>query len=222
MSSIVDLTMPIGDHFRWKVDRKLVRGSPATETFQITWVGMAVHGFTHVDAPRHLVPNGATTSEMGLDQVVGEAAVVDLTDLPENTGITLEHLEKAGGHIRPSDIVLLRTNWDQKESYQTPEYWSRSPYMTRSACEWLLTREIKAIGYDFPQDYPIRKLLAGEGANTEEFVTHDILLRNGVIMIEYLVNLGGIVGERTMLYALPLKLLDADGAPARVIAVNPA
>lgn len=220
MSSIVDLTMPIGEHFRWKVDRKLLQGSSLSETFQITWIGMVVHSFTHVDSPRHLVPDGPTTSEMGLEQICGDAAVVDLSDITENTGISSEHLEDAGGHIRHGDIVLLRTDWDRKQSYETLDYWSRSPYMTHAACDWLLEREIRAIGYDFPQDYVLRKVLAGGTAKTEEFVTHDVLLRNGVIMIEYLMNLGDIVGARTMLYVLPLKLPDADGAPARVIAVN--
>jgi kynurenine formamidase len=46
-----------------------------------------------------------------------------------------------------------------------------------------------------------------------------VLLRNGVIMIEYLCNLRRIPGDRTPLVALPLKIPDSDGAPARVIAL---
>jgi len=38
------------------------------------------------------------------------------------------------------------------------------------------------------------------------------------IQIEYLCNLGALKGPRTMLFALPLKIPGADGAPARVIA----
>jgi len=51
-----------------------------------------------------------------------------------------------------------------------------------------------------------------------EFVSHDILLRNGAIPIEYLTNLGGLEGPRSTLVVLPLKIPNADGAPARVIA----
>ncbi len=50
-------------------------------------------------------------------------------------------------------------------------------------------------------------------------MTHDVLLRNGVIMIEYLCNLHRLSGDRTFLVALPLKIPDCDGAPARVIAL---
>ncbi|MFQ5953593.1 MAG: cyclase family protein [Kiloniellales bacterium] len=220
MSKAIDLTLPIGEHFRWSVERKLVGDMAKGDNFQITWLGMVVHAFTHIDSPRHMVPEGPTTSEVGLDKVIGEAAVVDLSGVAPETAITPEHLAAAGGHIASGDIVLLKTNWDRRESYQTPAYWIRAPYMTRAACEWLLERRIKAIGYDFPQDYPIRESLSGKKPPLSEFVTHDVLLRNGVIMIEYLCNLGAVKGPRTRLFALPLKIPDSDGAPARVIALE--
>ncbi len=69
-----------------------------------------------------------------------------------------------------------------------------------------------------PQDYPIRELLGGKQAPIAEFVSHDILLRNGVILIEYLTNLGALSSPRTTLFALPLNIPNSDGAPARVIA----
>jgi kynurenine formamidase len=60
----------------------------------------------------------------------------------------------------------------------------------------------------------------GEVAPLEEFVTHDVLLRNGVVLIEYLCNTAEIKSSRVQLYALPLKILNSDGAPTRVIAVE--
>ena len=93
--------------------------------------------------------------------------------------------------------------------------------MTREGSQLLLEMGIKAIGFDFPQDYPIRLLLKGQEKRPfEEHVTHDILLRNGVTMIEYLCNTAALTGERTFLCALPLKVPTADGAPARVIAIE--
>jgi kynurenine formamidase len=46
------------------------------------------------------------------------------------------------------------------------------------------------------------------------------LLRNGIIMFEYLRNMVAIEGERTFFVGLPLKLPDSDGAPARAIAID--
>ena len=57
--------------------------------FQMTWVGWRVHGFTHVDAPRHMLADGTTTSDFNLDQLIGRAAVIDLTSLKPNEPITL-------------------------------------------------------------------------------------------------------------------------------------
>jgi arylformamidase len=51
-------------------------------------------------------------------------------------------------------------------------------------------------------------------------VTHDVLLRNGAIPIEYLSSTAALTAPRTFLCCLPLKVPDADGAPARVVALE--
>ena len=218
MARIVDLSMPIEDHFRWPVERAQAGDLAAGDTFQVTRLGWTVHGFTHVDAPRHMVPGGPTTSEVALDQTVGAAAVIDLSGLAPKTEITAEALAGNGAHLEAGDIAIVKTCWDQARAPRAPEFWTEAPYLSAAACRWLLARGIKALGVDFPQDYPIRLLLEGKRAPIAEFVSHDILLRNGVILIEYLCNLGALPGPRTTLFALPLKVPGADGAPARVIA----
>ena len=220
MTRIIDLTRPIVDHFRWPVQRELQSSFADGAQFQVTRLGLAVHGFTHIDAPRHMLRDGATTSELRLEQVVGRAAVIDLTDVETNAPIPVDKLQQAGSHIEEGGIVLLKSCWDLRASVQEPEFWTTAPYLTRAGCDWLRTRSIRAIGFDFPQDYTIRLSLSGESAPIEEHVTHDILLRNGIIMIEYLCNMGEISTPFVDLYALPLKIPDADGAPARVIAIE--
>ncbi len=216
---IVDLSMPIEDHFRWPVERRLVKDFAQGDPFQITWVGWGVHGFTHIDSPRHILPDGSTTSDIPLETVAGECAVFDLSGVEDNTAIEAEMLARANTDVRAGDMALLKAEWDRRYSHQTPEFWTQAPYLTREAAQWLLAREIKTVGFDFPQDYVIRLLLDGEAAPLQEFVTHDVLLRNGVVLIEYLCNTIEIQQQRVMLYALPLKIPHSDGAPARVIAV---
>jgi kynurenine formamidase len=48
---------------------------------------------------------------------------------------------------------------------------------------------------------------------------HDLILRKGIYQIEYLCNVHQINSKRITLIALPLKLADCEGAPARVIAL---
>ncbi|MCB9948218.1 MAG: cyclase family protein [Rhodospirillaceae bacterium] len=220
MPRIVDLSMPIAQHFRWPVDRQVKGDFAAGDVFQVTRIGLSVHAFTHMDSQRHILADGFTTDDIALERVVGDCAVVDLTAVAANEGITAERLEAAGGHVRPDDIVLLKTAWDRRRSYTTPDYWTDAPFMTREASEWLLARRPRAVAYDFPQDETIRLSLQGIVRPLEENVTHDVLLRNGVVMIEYLCNAGALSGSRTFLCALPLKLPGADGAPARVIALE--
>jgi arylformamidase len=216
---IIDLSYPIADHFRWKVTRELSAAFERGDDFQITRIGFTVHGFTHIDAPRHMVPGGPTTSAFDLNALVGEASILDLSAIGENEPIGADRLQAAGGDVRADDIVLLKTDWDRRHSLATKEFWTEAPYLTHEACEWLLERLPAVVGFDFPQDFPIRGLLGGEKPTMSEFVSHDVLLRHGIPMIEYLCNLGSIEQSRVQVCALPLKLLEADGSPARVIAM---
>ena len=130
-------------------------------------------------------------------------------------------IDRPAGRVRrPGDIVVMRSCWEQQRSPRTPEFWTDAPYMTREASEWLLERGPRAVAFDFPQDFVIRLLLKGERRPLADNVTHDVLLRNGVTLIEYLSNTAALAGSRTFLCCLPLKIPGADGAPARVIALE--
>lgn len=214
----IDLTMPIVDHFRWPVERRLVKDHAKGDPFQVTWQGFAVHGFTHMDSPRHYFPDGKTTDDIGLDQTVGPAAVIDLLPIEPMTAIDAGLLDRAAGHVGQDEIVVFRTGWGERRSVAEPAFWLDAPFLERSAADWLLARSPKAVAFDFPQDYCIRLLLSGEIRPIEEHVSHDVLLRNDVVLIEYLTNTQALTTKRIGFCCLPLKLPSADGAPARVIA----
>lgn len=219
MRRVIDLTHPIENHFRWPVERTLSASFERGDDFQVTRLAFAVHGFTHIDSPRHMLPDGPTTSSFDMNAFIGEASIVDVSATADNTAISAETLAAAGAHVRAGDIVLVKMAWDQRYQLSRPEYWTQAPYLTRDACEWLAAKKPAMVGYDFPQDEPIRGLLDGRQASIEEFVSHDVILRRGVPMIEYLCNLGEVTAPRVEVCALPLKVLEADGAPARVVAM---
>ena len=218
---IIDLTMPIiEDHVRWKVQRTVVGDTTAGDLFQVTSMVLNCHSFTHVDAPRHYFGDGATIEATRLDDVVGEAAVIDLMDITPNEAISPEKLAARFAHVRDGDKILFKSGWDQKRSFRTKEFWLDAPYLTREAALFLKDKGVRTVAYDFPQDYVIRLLLHGEIRPIEEHVTHDILLRAGVHMIEYVVNTSALSADRVLLSAAPLKIPNADGAPARVYAIE--
>ena len=219
---IIDLSTPVRTgHFRWPVKRHKLKSHASGDVSEASWLGWPVHGFTHLDAARHFAPDGPTTDDLALDTVIGEAAVVDVSAAGRNGAIEEAMVAAAGAHVRAGDIVLMRAAWDTVASIDTPEFWSTAPFMTAEACRWLLARGIKAIGYDFPQDYCIRDLVTGDRVPArEENTTHVELLLQGVTMIEYLCNLGAIPGLRTEFFALPLNVPACDGAPVRAIAIE--
>ena len=121
--------------------------------------------------------------------------------------------------MQSGDIVLLRTDLGRRYSWETPQFWEQAPYLTREAAEWFLPRKPKAVGYDFPQDFVIREMGRRTPA-VEEYVAHQVFLRNNILNVEYLTNLDLITRPRVQVYILPLKLETAEGAPARAVAVE--
>jgi arylformamidase len=218
---IVDLSMPIEHgHPRWPIERTVKGNLAAGDLFQATTVRLPCHGFTHVDAKRHMFLDGATIEATPLERVVGHADVIDLMDVQPNQAIEPEHLAARGKALGSGGMALFKTGWDRQRSPFTTAFWTESPYLTRAAAQWLHDTGITTVAYDFPQDYCIRLLLKGEVRPIEENVTHDILLRAGVTMIEYVANTAELRAQRVLLCAAPLKIPGADGAPARVFAIE--
>lgn len=215
---IIDLTMPITPHWRFGMALDRTQAHEDGHVFQISKLTLGVHGFTHVDAPRHCVPGGPTIEAVALETVCGTAKVLDVSHAGPNHGIGPDELAAAGSVAR-GDLLLVRSNWERQVAYTTRDFWLQAPYLTDAAAAWLAERQPRAVGFDFPQDYVIRELVNRQPA-LREFPTHDLLLARGIILIEYLVNLAAIAGPTTLFMAAPLKLPGSDGAPARAVAIE--
>ncbi|HZY46145.1 MAG TPA: cyclase family protein [Anaerolineae bacterium] len=165
-----------------------------------------VHTGTHVDAPVHFVPGGSGVDTLSLDTLIGMCEVRRVPD--EAKAISAEILEALQipfGTIR----VLFRTSnsaiWARGEN----KFQTNFVAIDQSGAEWIVAHGIKLVGVDYLSVAPFDAGLP----------THDILLRAGVIPIEGL-NLSQIEPGEYLLYCLPLKLKDADGAPARVVLIH--
>jgi kynurenine formamidase len=169
----------------------------------------------------HFLPGQRDIAEMPVDQWMGPAAVVDLTHLAENGEVTAADLESRAGHVERGDIVLLRTDWPLKCPVESERFWREAPFTGRSACEWLVKRGVKAVGYDYPPDYAIRTMTFDPAKKVTRFdcTTHDVFFPAGITVIEYLTNLDQIKAPRCRFIALPLRLEGGDGSPVRAIAL---
>jgi len=219
LDGIIDLTLPVKKHWKWMFNVTVVldhrRGDPLIDEM----LYMDVHSFTHMDAPFHAYDGKSTIDQVPLSDVIGEAKVIDLSDLEANTAITADILEQNGSHVTKGDIVVVKTCQGLKQNWENPEFWTTSPYMVESAGKWLIDKEVKTVGFDFPQDYVIRELFHGKIPTLDDMIIHKLLLGADMVMIEYITNMHLITTETFNLYAIPLKLEGISGAAARVFAV---
>lgn len=214
-----DLSFVVRDHFRWGIDRISTDSLDAGAPFESTRFGMSAHAFTHADAPAHVATDGATLEELDPTLWVGVAVVVDLTSIRANDPIDRAVLAEHCGRVQRGDIVLLKTGWDARVAVDSPEYWQSAPYVTRDGAEWLAEQGARCVGFDFPQDFAIRHTIgSAEKPDPSEFVTHDVLLRHGIGLLEYLSGLGNLAAERVFLVAAPIRLAGSDGGPVRALA----
>ncbi len=216
---VIDLSMTIRPMWRWPANIRLVKDIAQGDSYQVTAVDTAMHSFTHIDTPLHFELGRESIDQIDLERLCGPAAVVDLQPVDANREIGPELIAERAGHVRPGDIVLLKTCWDLARDCTSREYWMDAPYLSREASEWLAALPIKAVGFDFPQDRAIREIPARH-PKAHEMPTHDLILRKGILLIEYLCNLDQVKAPRVEVYALPLKVFGSEGACARVVAVE--
>ena len=160
------------------------------------------HTGTHIDAFRHFLKDGETTSEIPLERFTGSCRVLDFTFVEDC--ITEEHL--ASKEIQEGDIVLLKTInsfWDKTD------FDFNFVYLKKTGAEFLADKKIKAVGID----------ALGIERDQPEAETHKTLLSNGIPIIEGLC-LGEADEGSYILFCLPLKLKGLDGAPARAALVK--
>jgi arylformamidase len=158
------------------------------------------HTGTHVDAPLHMLPGRETIETITLEQLCGEARVLDLTHVKGH--IAKEDLKGHG--IRPGERILLKTSSSLTEDFD-PDF----PYLRQDGAEYLAEIGVSLVGTD---------ALGIERAQPE-YPTHRTLMRKGIIIIEGL-RLKDVEAGSYFMIAAPLKLAGIDAAPARVFLVE--
>jgi kynurenine formamidase len=183
--------------------------------WQVSSVHQSLHTGAHIDSPLHVFKNGITTAEISLDQVMGDALVVDLSWVGPNHAVTIDDLKKGGaGDVKRGDIVLLRTDWTDKMYGTWPDYFTQSPYFPPESAQWLVDQGAKNIGFDFFEEYCARLPDFG----SEDFAMHRVILGAGVVIMEGLTNLGALPRRRVDFAAPFYKIAGTEGAPARFFA----
>ncbi|MDC7246140.1 MAG: cyclase family protein [Sphaerochaetaceae bacterium] len=218
---LIDLSLPIiENHWRYsKFHREEASSFSKGDSWQITQFNMASHWFSHIDFPRHTGAEYPDSECFPLDYYNGEASEIDLTRKEgcSNYGYTSDDLERAVKGQSLKKIFLIRSDWALQTSWLSRDFWDESPYMEDDALQWILDRKPNCVAFDFPQDYSIR-LLSKRPVAPEEQKSHTLLLRNNILLVEYVTNFNAIGQDTCEFMCLPLKLENIDGSPVRAVA----
>ena len=164
------------------------------------------HIGTHVDAPAHQIAGGDTLDQIGLDRLVTEALTIDVSGR-EPGPLSAAEIEPHLDNVRERDIVFLFS--DNGRNWGSDAYWTGWSYPDADAARALIDRGISAIGFDGPSADPV---------DTQTYELHRIWLGAGRMIIENATNLEQLP-ERARVVVAPLKVRDANGAPARIFAL---
>lgn len=159
-------------------------------------ISMSAHLGTHVDAPLHFVPNGASVEQLALEVLIGPASIVEVLTAE---AITVEQLSAELPEV--CERVLLKTSM-QKNCLPRPTAW-----LEPAAADFLRARRVRLVGIDSSSI---------DNINAAHADSHRVLLAHNVVVVENLVLAPFAAGEYEMI-CLPLNLIGLEGAPARVV-----
>jgi kynurenine formamidase len=233
-NKVVDLTYslnqdtvywPNGEGFRHKkIDWKI---TPGGYWYAAGEFAAAEHGGTHFDSPIHFGQGMTTLDKIPVSKLVGPLAVIDVTAASVKnvdyraTPDDVTAWEKANGTIAPGTIVLFRTGWGKrwpgKKAYLGSDVPGdvahlHFPGIAKETAELLVKRKVDGVGIDTASmDY----------GPSKDFIVHQVLNKANIYGLENVANAERLPAKGATIIALPIKIEDGSGGPARIIAILP-
>jgi kynurenine formamidase len=167
--------------------------------FHIGKIEMVANTGTYLDAPFHRYADGQDVAQLDL------AAVADL-DAIVLSGAGRRAIDAAvfTPHELRDKAVLVHTGWDAH--WNTEQYFSGHPFLTRAAAEHLAAAGARLVGID--------SLNIDDTADLTR-PAHSILLRAGIPIVEHLCNLAALPARGFKFFAVPVKVKGMGTFPVR-------
>lgn len=167
----------------------------------VSLLKMGSHTGTHIDAPRHFFDKGTTIDKMSPDVMAGLTRVIEIKD---RSAICVNELKSK--NIRLGQRIFFRTR-NSKMQWWKKDISNDSVFLTLAAAKYLVSRRVKLIGID--------SLSVGGYGRFDSVAVHKALLTSGIWIVEGL-DLTQIKTGCYDMLCLPLRIYQADAAPARV------
>ena len=172
-------------------------------------IEMSSHCGTHIEFPYHHNRNGMDAASFPLDRLIGVGVLLNFRHKKPGDAVTLKELKVLKNKIKEGDMLLF--DFDCAKYYRTEKSHYR-PYITHEAIKWLiLDRKISIIGSDASG-------IEIKGVPNQP--NHQVLMDNGIPIIEFAANLGQLKKERFTLLVLSLAIEGLDSCPVRLIAIE--
>jgi arylformamidase len=176
--------------------------SQSVDRCMVSEIKMCSHSGTHIDAPRHYLPEGCSVDMIDPFRLIGPVVVVD-------SGVKCGEIaaECFLSELRNENCkrLLIKTGFSYEDKFRE-DY----PYLSEGAARMIADAGLLSFGIDTPSVDPY----GGDGQN------HRIILSENIPIIE-LADLSDVKSGSYFMYALPLRLSGLDGSPARVILTDP-
>jgi arylformamidase len=212
---VIDLTLPLS------AATLIVDGDPPVtiarvrtheaDSHQVTAVSLGSHSGTHLDAPRHFFPEGATLDSYPVERLVRPGWVVDVRPriaAPSATPYATPAEAAAPAPPARIDARLLAQRLEEVD-LEPGDFlllWTAGALLAEDAVRLLLQTGAGLVGTD------------AASLDEHPYPAHVLLLGAGVLLAENLANLDTLGPGRVMCAFLPLALVEADGAPMRAVA----
>ncbi len=188
-------------------------------------LSVSEHAGTHVDAPIHFSAGGATIDEVSLEDLIGPAVIIDVTQQANAnpdylaSAADLAAHEATHGRIPSDAVVAVRTGWSMHwpdvKAYMGDDRPGRTddlhfPGLGADLAQALASRGIRAVGID---------TASIDHGPSRSFEAHQILAGAGVTGLENLTGLEELPERGAWIVAMPMKIGDGSGGPARIAAL---
>lgn len=174
-----------------------------THGYRETHFSFHSHLGTHIDAPAHMIKNGLTLDLLPIDSFCGEALIIQ-SEI--DTSIGFDMLKAFENEISKVDFVLFNTGWSKY--WGQHEYFGKFPVLTAEATRFLLTFQLKGIGFD---------LISADSMDSKDFPNHYSILGKNMIIIENLIFPEDFAEKQGNFSCLPIPYENADGSPVRAV-----
>jgi kynurenine formamidase len=202
LAAPIDVAVPVHDgmlHWGRRPVREVVESLALGDNCNVSRWDIGSHTGLHVDAGLHFDDSGAPIDQMGLDVLIGEARVLDLTAV--ETEITAQDLLDAGLADEQRVLLKTRNSFTALQELDKPDFWIG---MAPDAAQLLVDRGVRLVGIDF--------LTIDSPTRDTTWDTHLILCPAEVAIVEC-VDLREVDAGVYELVCLPVKLRGSEAAP---------